>query len=71
MKDLGLGEALNDALIERFWAIIHALGGMNGIGSAANGAGGRPKDGAEPHRPAVSVARPDAKIPGLALTNTR
>uniref|UniRef100_A0A7S3QLZ2 RNA helicase n=2 Tax=Dunaliella TaxID=3044 RepID=A0A7S3QLZ2_DUNTE len=70
MKDLGLGEALNDALVERFWGIIHALGGMGGAnGAAANGAA--PKDAAAGKRPAVSVARPDAKIPGLALTNTR
>lgn len=73
MKDLGLGEALNDALVERFWGIIHALGGMGAGPGAAGMAGGQGT--AEPsttsNRPMVSVARPDAKIPGLALTNTR
>ncbi|GAX74379.1 hypothetical protein CEUSTIGMA_g1827.t1 [Chlamydomonas eustigma] len=63
MGALGLGDSLNDALVERFWSIIQHL---TGKGKGGGGGG----DFGDLNRPLVT-SRPGAKIPGLALTNTR
>eukprot|EP00955_Chlamydomonas_euryale_P002011 22504-Chlamydomonas_euryale.AAC.3 len=60
MQGLGLGDSMTDALIERFWAIIQHL---QGKGKGGAGPSGAPKP--------LVTARPGARIPGLALTNTR
>ncbi len=67
MQELGLGDALNDILVERFWAIIMALT----PGGKAGASGSDKSSGTGLDRPVASVARPDAKFPGLALTNTK
>ena len=64
MGSLGLGDSMNDALVERFWSIIQHLSGKGGGGTSGGTAGG------DLSRPLVT-ARPGARVPGLALTNTR
>lgn len=59
MSQEEIGEALNDVMLERFWAIIQHLK----PGGAKGGAKGS-------LAPFVS-SRPGAKIPGLAITNTK
>ncbi|KAG2430993.1 hypothetical protein HYH02_013525 [Chlamydomonas schloesseri] len=56
MHEMGLGAALNDVLIERFWNIIQAL--MGGGGGGGSGGG-------------VGLARANAKVPAAELADTR
>ena len=61
MKELQLGEALNDPLVERFWNIIQHLN-PNAKPGARGGAGAL--------HPVV-LPRPGTRYPGLALSDTR
>ncbi|EFJ49720.1 hypothetical protein VOLCADRAFT_104170 [Volvox carteri f. nagariensis] len=57
MHEMGLGAALNDVLIERFWSIIQALtGGAGGSGGGGSG---------------VALARPNARLPAAEIVDTR
>ncbi|PNW79554.1 hypothetical protein CHLRE_08g358563v5 [Chlamydomonas reinhardtii] len=58
MQEMGLGAALNDVLIERFWNIIQALMGGGG-GAGGSGGGG------------VGLARSNARLPAAELQDTR
>ena len=40
MGSLGLGDSMNDALVERFWSIIQHLSGKGGGGTSGGTAGG-------------------------------
>ncbi|GLC45966.1 hypothetical protein PLESTB_001624100 [Pleodorina starrii] len=59
MHEMGLGAALNDVLIERFWNIIQALTGGGGGGGGAGGSGG------------VGLARANARLPAAEIVDTR
>ena len=65
MRSIGLGDPMNDALVERFWIIIQHLSRKGGGGTSGGTTAGR-----DLTRPIVVTARPGAKVPGLALTNT-
>ncbi|MEW5307724.1 MAG: hypothetical protein WDW36_010101 [Sanguina aurantia] len=62
MQQEEIGEALNDILLENFWSIIQHLK----PGGAKGGPGNKPGSSV----PYVT-SRPGAKIPGLAITNTK
>ena len=57
MGSLGLGDSMNDALVERFWSIIQHLSGKGG----GTGAGGT-KGGEDPSSRPLVVPRPGAKV---------